>query len=91
MRIILIYEDARLMTLSLEHATVSQWFRIAPAQGLAAPSSARLQALGFLPHEPVRVLRRSWWRNGPMVVQLGNATFALRPNEARQVVLEPTT
>ena len=41
-----------------------------------------LQALGFLVGEPVRLLRRSWLRRGPLVVQIGNATFALRQDEA---------
>lgn len=76
---------ALFMALNLEHVGLQQWFRIAPQADL----SPRLQALGFLPHESVRVLRRSWWSSGPMVVQLGNASFALRPSEARQVALEP--
>lgn len=73
------------MSLTLDQAQLKQWFRIAQ-QG---EPHARLLALGFLPHEPVRVLRRSWWRQGPMVVQLGNTTFALRPQEAQQIALEP--
>jgi ferrous iron transport protein A len=44
-----------------------------------------LQALGFLAGEPVRLLRRSWLKRGPLVVQIGNATFALRQDEARHV------
>ena len=73
------------MPLTLDKLALKQWSRVA-AQGAANP---RLSALGFLPHAPVRVLRRSWWRQGPMVVQLGNTTFALRPQEAQQIALEP--
>lgn len=72
------------MTSTLENVALKQWFRIA-ADGASNP---RLSALGFLPHARVRVLRRSWWRQGPMVVQLGNTQFALRPSEAAQVGLE---
>lgn len=47
----------------------------------------RLADLGFLPHERVCVLRRSWWKGGALVVQVGNATFALRDSEAACVEL----
>jgi Fe2+ transport system protein FeoA len=50
--------------------------------------STRLQALGFLVGEPVRVLRRSWLKHGPLVVQVGNATFALRASEAACVAVD---
>ncbi len=70
---------------TLDQAALKQWFRIAAQD---APND-RLMALGFLPHEPVRVLRRSWWRQGPMVVQVGNTSFALRPSEARAIGVEP--
>ncbi len=48
----------------------------------------RLMALGFLPHEQVRVVRRSFFKGGPLVVQVGNAVFALRSDEAEQVQVE---
>jgi Fe2+ transport system protein FeoA len=63
------------------------WHRI-DQQGVANP---RLVALGFLPAEPVRVLRRSWWQRGALVVQVGDATFALRDNEAAQILVERTS
>ena len=47
----------------------------------------RLASLGFVPHERVCVLRRSWWKGGALVVQVGNATFALRDNEAACIEL----
>jgi Fe2+ transport system protein FeoA len=50
--------------------------------------STRLQALGFLVGEPVRLLRRSWLKHGPVVVQVGNATFALRASEAACVAVD---
>lgn len=45
-------------------------------------------ALGFLPHEQVRVVRRSHFKRGALVVQIGNAVFALRADEAQQVQVE---
>jgi Fe2+ transport system protein FeoA len=45
-------------------------------------------ALGFLPHEQVRVVRRSQFKGGALVVQVGNAVFALRAEEADQVQVE---
>lgn len=68
----------------LAHAQLNQWWRVAPQDN----ANPRLQALGFLPHEPVKVLRRSWFSGGALVVQIGNATFALRASEAAQVALE---
>lgn len=65
----------------LTQAPTDVWHRVA-SHGVENP---RLVALGFLPAEPVRVLRRSWWRRGALVVQVGNATFALRENEADQI------
>ena len=67
-------------------APVQQWWRVAPQ----SDANPRLLALGFLPHEPVRVLRRSWLPGGALVVQLGNTTFALRTAEAEQIHLEPS-
>jgi len=68
----------------LHQAAVRTWHHIAPS-GVDNP---RLQALGFLPFEPIRVLRRSWWSRGAMVVQLGNTTFALRYDEASQIPID---
>ena len=49
----------------------------------------RLADLGFVPQERVCVLRRSWWKKGALVVQVGNATFALRHSEAACIELVP--
>ena len=70
--------------LSLARLTPNVWGRVAPHGDL----SARLMALGFLPHEQVRVVRRSHFKTGPLVVQIGNAVFALRADEAEQVQVE---
>lgn len=68
---------------NLNLAPVGQWRRIAP--GIR---NTRLLELGFLPHEQVRVLRRSWFSRGALVVQVGPAVFGLRPAEASQILLE---
>jgi len=69
---------------NLSQAPVGQWQRIAAG----GSNNARLLELGFLPHEQVRVLRRSWFRQGAIVVQVGPAVFGLRPSEASQILLE---
>ena len=55
---------------TLNQVPLLQWHRIA-AQGAGHP---RLQELGFLPLENVRVLQRSWLPGGALVV-LDAATF----------------
>ena len=70
--------------LSLDQLTPTVWGRVAPHGAL----SPRLMALGFLPHEQVRVVRRSHFKRGALVVQIGNAVFALRADEAQQVQVE---
>ena len=69
---------------TLDQAPIGTWLRIAD-HGSALP---RLQALGFLPLERVCVLRRSPWRHGALVVQVGDAVFALRPHEAQAIPLQ---
>ena len=71
---------------NLHEAALGHWHRIQGTSG----QSRRLEELGFLPMEKVKVLRRSWFGNGALVVQVGDAVFALRPGEARMVKLEPT-
>ena len=67
--------------MTLYQAPIRQWHRV------AAHSShhPRLLELGFLPMENVRVLHRSWFKNGALVVQVGDAVFGLRPDEASQI------
>ena len=85
MRLILIYKDAVVPTLNLKEAAIGQWHRI----GASSAPHQRMEELGFLPHEKVKVLRRSWFKSGALVVQVGDAVFALRPGEAQLVSLEP--
>jgi len=49
----------------------------------------RLGELGFLPGEPVRLLRRGPGGREPIAVQVGDTLFALRYVEARCVEVEP--
>lgn len=74
-------------TSTLNQAPLRQWRRIA-ANGSQNP---RLLELGFLPLENVRILQRSWFRQGALVVQVGDAVFGLRPEEAAQIQLQPDT
>ena len=43
-----------------------------------------------MPLENVRVLQRSWFKNGALVVQVGDAVFGLRPEEAEQIAVHTT-
>ena len=86
MRIILIYKDAIVLTLNLKEAATGQWHRI----HATSAHHQRMEELGFLPMEKVKVLRSSWFNKGALVVQVGDAVFALRPGEAQMVTLEPT-
>jgi Fe2+ transport system protein FeoA len=83
---ILICNKFIMHTLNLKDAAMGQWHRIRAGAG----PQQRLEALGFLPMEKVKVLRRSWFKNGALVVQVGDAVFALRPGEAQSVALEPS-
>ena len=74
-------------TLNLKDAAIGQWHCIRSG---SSPHQ-RLEELGFLPMEKVKVLRRSWFSDGAMVVQVGDAVFALRPGEAQMVRLEPAS
>lgn len=70
-------------------ATVS---RVAPASAHAdAHMLRRLEELGFLPGEPVRLLRRGPGGREPLAVQIGETLFALRLVEAQcvEVTVEP--
>lgn len=71
------------MHMTLDQAPVRQWQRIA-AYSAHHP---RLLELGFMPLENVRVLQRSWFKSGALVVQVGDAVFGLRPDEAGQIEL----
>ena len=72
--------------MTLNQVPVRQWRRIA-AHSAHHP---RLLELGFMPLENVRVLQRSWFKNGALVVQVGDAVFGLRPEEAEQITVHTT-
>ncbi|UFS56547.1 ferrous iron transport protein A [Comamonadaceae bacterium M7527] len=78
--------------MNLTNIPINQWHSVAGLNSAENKAFAgepntcvRLQALGFVTGEAVRILRRSWLKQGPLVVQIGNATFALRQDEARHV------
>jgi ferrous iron transport protein A len=49
----------------------------------------RLGEIGFLPGEHVTVTHRALWGGDPLVVRVGESTFALRRAEAACVQVEP--
>lgn len=68
----------------------------AVVRGLDAPAALAewefgLAALGFVAGEPVRVIARARPGGDPLVVRVGNSTFALRRAEAACIRLEPAT
>jgi len=56
---------------------------------LDAQQLQRLGALGFLPGEPVQVLRRGPGGREPLAVRVGTSLFALRLAEARCIAVRP--
>ena len=68
-------------SLNLNQVPVREWRRVA-AHSAHHP---RLLELGFMPLENVRILQRGWFTKGALVVQVGDAVFGLRPDEAEQV------
>ncbi len=48
----------------------------------------QLEDLGFLPGEPLTVLRKGLLGKGPYMVRVGTSTFALRQSEARIIEVE---
>ena len=78
--------SCRLDRLPLDHA--------AAVSAVSAPPHAPewadwLAEIGFLPGEPVRVLTRAVPGGDPMVVRVGESTFALRRAEAACVQVSP--
>lgn len=57
--------------------------------GLGATAVHRLLELGFLPGEPLTLLRRGPGGREPLAVQVGETLFALRRAEARCVEVAP--
>ncbi len=48
----------------------------------------RLLEIGFVPGEAVQVLARGAWGGNPLAVRVGQATFALRQQEAAMVQVQ---
>ncbi|WP_247596745.1 FeoA family protein [Hydrogenophaga sp. PAMC20947] len=71
----------------MNQAPVRQWHRIS----VNSAHHPRLLELGFLPLENVCVLQRSWFKTGALVVQVGDAVFGLRPDEASQIEVHAHT
>lgn len=76
---------------SLADLALHQPARVA---GLTPPAGAPewgpwLAEIGFLPGESVRVLSRARPGGDPLVVRVGDSTFALRRAEATCVQVEP--
>jgi ferrous iron transport protein A len=62
--------------------------RVVRAHPSQAEWARQLADIGFVPGEPVCVLRRAALGGDPMVVRIGTSTFALRRAEAGCVEVE---
>lgn len=78
------------LTPALDRAAIGQACRVVAVHAPeGAPDWARwLSEIGFLPGERVTVTARSVWGGDPMVVRVGQSTFALRRAEAACVEIE---
>ena len=61
----------------------------ANAADVGSATLHRLEELGFIPGEPVTVLRRGPGGREPLAVQVGDSQFALRLVEAQCIEVEP--
>ena len=48
----------------------------------------RLMELGFVPGEPIRMLKRGMPGGEPLAIKVGNSTFALRRFEAARISID---
>jgi ferrous iron transport protein A len=76
--------------MNLDQVELGNLYRV---RGIVAPQDApqlkgQLEDIGFLPGEPVVVLRKGLLGKGPYMVRVGASTFALRPTEAQLVEVE---
>lgn len=69
------------------HAVVARLCGADDAQ--QAQTVRRLGELGFIPGEPVQLLRRGLGGREPLAVQVGDTQFALRLLEARCIEVNP--
>ena len=70
------------------HGTVARV--VAASADVDAVALRRLGELGFLPGEPVQLLRRGPGGREPIAVIIGETMFALRLLEAQCIEVEPT-
>jgi len=80
--------------LTLDQAIANQKYRIAELNAIEGSSvdperKRQLFELGFIKGESVILLRKTMPGSDPMVVRVGNATFALRKVEAMSIGVEP--
>ena len=61
---------------------------LAPQGAEQASTHERLQELGFLPGETLRVIATAIPAGDPIAVRIGNTTFALRRHEAEMICIE---
>lgn len=71
------------------HAVVAQL--VAASDDVGLPTLRRLGELGFIPGEPIQMLRRGPGGREPLAVQIGQTMFALRLIEAQCIQVEPIT
>ena len=71
------------------HATVAHV--VAASPDADATLLRRLGELGFIPGEPLQVLRRGPGGREPLAVRVGDTMFALRLAEARCIEVTPET
>ena len=67
------------------HALVERVFSGTPEVG--SQTVQRLEELGFIAGEPVRMLRRGPGGREPLAVQIGETLFALRLVEAQSIAV----
>ena len=70
------------------HATVARVVSTSPEVDAAA--LRRLGELGFIPGEPVQMLRRGPGGREPLAVVIGDTMFGLRLLEAQCIEVEPS-
>lgn len=67
-----------------QHASVQGIEKLSPDDAIAQ----RLQDIGFVPGETVKIITRAPWGGDPLLVQVGTTRFALRKEEAQRVLLQ---
>lgn len=76
--------------MNLDQVKLGSLYRVSKVN---APKGApqvkgQLEDIGFLPGEPVTVLRKGLLGKGPYMVRVGASTFALRKSEASMISVD---